>query len=122
MDLRYEEEREKCRQFLQESNVTHNGYSYEEKLQKIANREERVLDIFLDDVLDFKGDEDFVANIQKNTIRYVKFFREAAMRLLPLPTVSMEETHDVSAILSLHRGQEQVPESVRDVLNELERK
>eukprot|EP00605_Chrysophyceae_sp_TOSAG23-4_P001942 GSChrysophyteH1.ASY1.ANO1.2152.1 assembled CDS len=67
---------------------------YSVQLQEIANRERKVLEIDLDDVFNHKNDEEFLANIKRNTKRYVSVFSEKAMDFLPMPTRA-HRTHDV---------------------------
>ena len=73
--------------------------------QEIANRERTLLEIFVDDILDYKQDEDFVSNMKRNTIRYVRLFEKAVDALLPEATERIEE--DIFDIL-----QQQVQERV----------
>ena len=89
-------EYEKCLDFLQ--GFTYLGaQKYTEYLQEIADRERKLLEIYVDDILDHKHDDDFVANLMKNTVRYVRHFEKAAMELLPEPTTGLED--DVYDIL-----------------------
>ena len=69
--------------------------------QEIANRERTLLEIFIDDILDFRQDEDFVANMRRNTVRYVRLFEKAVEQLLPEATVRVDE--DIFDILQQQR-------------------
>jgi DNA replication licensing factor MCM7 len=71
-------------------------------LQSVANRATRIVEIDLDDVYAHEGDEQFVAEIQRNTLRYVKIFSEVADSLMPKPTVDLtaEGLEDVQDVCS----------------------
>ena len=69
--------------------------------QEVANRERTLLEIFVDDILDHKNDEEFVANLSRNTVRYVRLFEKAVEELLPPPGVQVEE--DIFDILQQQR-------------------
>jgi len=78
----YKEQREKCEDFLNNFNI--NGdYTYRTQLQEISDRERRLLQISIDDVLDFKNDDDFASNIKRNAPRYAQLFQDVADQLLP---------------------------------------
>ena len=57
----------------------------------------------MDDILEFKQDEDFVANIKRNSVRYIKLFEHSAEELMPLSTQAYET--DVFDILKEQRLQ-----------------
>eukprot|EP00941_MAST-03F_sp_MAST-3F-sp1_P004823 g4823.t1 len=88
----YADELEKCKRFLssyrQKSAPSLNGKEqmmakYKTILEDIAARKVKVIEIELDDVLDFEGDEDFVRHIERNARRYVNLFSTAIDDLLP---------------------------------------
>jgi DNA replication licensing factor MCM7 len=96
-----EEELEKCKDFLANYKVG-NDHPYSMQLQDIANRDRKLLEIQLDDVLSYKQDEDFVTNIKRNSKRYIKLFESAAE--LNLPTASRPvRSEDVFDILVKQR-------------------
>ena len=75
---------------------------YSVQLQEIANRERRVLQIAMDDILDFRNDDDFAGNIERNTSRYVQLFEEVADGLLPESLV--QHSSDIFDILKEQRS------------------
>ena len=77
-----EEERTKCSDFLRNYNIG-GDYIYRNQLQEIADRERKVLEISMDDIIDFKNDDEFASNVSKNTMRYIRYFEEETDRLLP---------------------------------------
>lgn len=90
---------EKCRDFLS------TFPSATIQLQDIANRQLKTLEIHLDDVLHHKGDQEFIANIQKNTQRYITYFEQAADNLLPAMNTNVEQ-NDFFDILESQRRQQ----------------
>jgi hypothetical protein len=46
------------------------------------------------------NDTDLANNIQKNTLRYIRYFEDEADQLLPAPTLHIEE-HDVRDTLEV---------------------
>ncbi|CAD7702196.1 unnamed protein product [Ostreobium quekettii] len=69
--------------------------------QNIANREQKTLDIYLDDLHEFfaESDPEFSKSVEHNSRRYVKLFCEAADSAMPAPTRSdiAEDIFDVIA-------------------------
>ena len=96
-----DEEKEKCENFLTTFRVG-SDYPYANQLREIANRERKLLEIQLDDVMDHKHDEAFVNNIKRNSKRYVKLFETAAEKFLPQST-TLAHNEDVFDILVKQR-------------------
>jgi DNA replication licensing factor MCM7 len=93
-------EKEKCRDFLE--NFVYGGENvYRTQIQEIANRERRLLEINMDDVIDFKNDDEFSTNVERNTLRYVHLFEEAADSIMPQSLRQHED--DIFDILSRQR-------------------
>ena len=70
-------EKQKCREFLQEFEIG-GDLKYRKQLQEVADRERKVLEVSVDDVIDFRNDDEFAANIERNTKRYIHLFEEEA--------------------------------------------
>jgi len=96
-----EKEQEKCKDFLANFRVG-DEHPYGAQLREIANRDRKLLEIELDDVLDYKQDEEFTNNIKRNCKRYVKLFETAAEQLLPAATGQIRNA-DVFDILVQQR-------------------
>jgi DNA replication licensing factor MCM7 len=96
------EEKDKCKEFLQNFVSEDNSRKYLDMLQEIANRERKVLTIDLDDIYCYKRDEDLIRNIESNTLRYLRHFEESADALLPQATVQRRRS-DVFDILQSQR-------------------
>ena len=81
------DEYQKCFRFLNEYEDG-GEQPYMERIQEIANRERSVIEIRLDDIVDFTNGNDmaFINNIKKNTRRYIIHFQKAIDELLPEPT------------------------------------
>lgn len=101
-----DEEATKCQDFLQMYEGQSGDYPYRIQLQEVANRERKVVKVLLDDIIDHKNDTEFVSNIQRNTVRYIRLFEAAIDTLLPQPTEEFER--DVYDILNgQHSAQQQ---------------
>lgn len=85
----------KCREFLEKSTNHFN------QLRDIANRQRKVLEICIDDVLMVMNDVEFVEHIKCNTTRYTKYFEEMVDILMPSANVGYEQ--DVFDILDHQR-------------------
>lgn len=85
----------KCREFLEKSTTHFN------QLREIANRQRKVLEICIDDIMMTMNDVDFVEHIKFNTTRYTKYFEEMVDILLPSPNINYEQ--DVFDILDNQR-------------------
>ena len=72
------QENEKCLDFLQNFTVDGNWNKYMDILREIKNRETKVLEISISDILSYKGDSEFADNIMKNTNRYIDHFERSA--------------------------------------------
>jgi hypothetical protein len=70
-------EKEKCLKFLNEFRIGVDWFKYREQLQEIVNRDRKVLEIDLTDIINFLNNTEFENNIKENTLRYVKLFEEA---------------------------------------------
>ena len=93
------DEKEKCIDFLR--NFLVGDYrKYMDQLQEISNRQRKVLELSIDDVFDYRNDEEFTDNIKSNTIRYMRYFELAADSLLPAESVQRGEK-DVFDILQV---------------------
>jgi len=117
----YEEERERCRQFLSEyrpdalPDQPREPLKYMRQILEIKKRERKALNIELNDVRAFRGlSGDFVSNIEGNTLRYIALFSEAVDELLRTSAVPDTITPDLETadILRQHREQ-QVREHAR---------
>lgn len=95
------DESEKCVDFLRNF-VVGDYRKYIDQLQEISNRQRKVLELSLDDVFDYRNDDEFVENIKSNTIRYLRYFELAADSLLPAESVQRGEK-DVFDILQVKR-------------------
>ena len=97
------DEKQKCSTFLRD--YTLGSFSkYMDQLQEIKNRQRRVLEIHCDDILDHRNDDDFVQNITRNTLRYLRYFEEAADEILDsLAETVRRQENDVFDILQNQR-------------------
>jgi DNA replication licensing factor MCM7 len=77
---------DKCRDFLTHFRDELGQLKYLNILQEVADRTLYVIIIELDDILRFKSDTEFLANIQCNTVRYVKYFEDEVDKLMPEST------------------------------------
>ncbi|KAI6005829.1 MCM2/3/5 family-domain-containing protein [Pisolithus albus] len=79
---------------------------YMQQLQRIANREQQMLTIELEDIHQHeKTVAELVTRIQSNTRRYVALFYEAVDKLMPSPTKDISDHDEVMDIL-LHQRRE----------------
>jgi hypothetical protein len=101
-----EVEEQICFQFLQNFSL-HD--LYRQTLQSIANRETKLLEIFMDDLIAYsqlrreKDIDKFPDNVKRNTSRYVIYFEKAADLLLPTPNNFYHVEEDVFDIMAQHR-------------------
>ncbi|KJE89885.1 DNA replication licensing ATPase [Capsaspora owczarzaki ATCC 30864] len=80
----YEREEEICRAFISDFTSNDQGvdkFKYMAQLQQIADRQQKLLIIDLEDVSTF--DADFATRIESNTARYLKIFAETIDKLMP---------------------------------------
>jgi len=78
------QELELCQQFLANfQDETDGSKKYLKSLGEVAQRDREDIEIYLDDVLSYEGNEAFVNRIEKNTFRYIELFSEAADKLMP---------------------------------------
>ncbi|KAG6814586.1 hypothetical protein H0H92_000115 [Tricholoma furcatifolium] len=79
---------------------------YMAQLQKIANREQQMLSIDLEDIYTHENTlSELVSRIRNNTRRYVMLFSEVVDRLMPLPTKDISEQDEVIDVI-LHQRRE----------------
>ena len=86
--VNYDADEKACMEFLQTfaaSGGDGTGFKYRDQLQDIANRRSKILEIDLNDLLGWKGDELLVEKIMTNTKRYINLLHKAADKLLPEP-------------------------------------
>ncbi|CAG8471211.1 29997_t:CDS:2, partial [Racocetra persica] len=86
-----------------------NSYKYKRQLQAIANREQDVLIIELDDIAAWedKAEGGLLHRIQENTRRYIKMFYDVIdkkeNRLMPAPEREIDFDDDVIDVIMQHR-------------------
>ncbi|TFK42487.1 minichromosome maintenance protein mcm7p [Crucibulum laeve] len=79
---------------------------YMEQLQRIANREQQMLTVDLEDISTHEGGvSELVSRIRSNTRRYVSLFSEVVDSLMPQPTKDISE-HDEVIDVILHQRRE----------------
>ncbi|EPQ57870.1 MCM-domain-containing protein [Gloeophyllum trabeum ATCC 11539] len=77
-----------------------------QQLQRIANREQEMLVVDLEDVAEYeKTFADLVSRIQNNTRRYVNLFSEVVDALMPMPTKDISDQDEVIDVI-LHQRRE----------------
>ncbi|KAJ8594277.1 minichromosome maintenance protein mcm7p [Rhizopogon salebrosus TDB-379] len=82
------------------------GLKYMRQLQRVANREQQMLTIDLEDVHQHeKTVAELVSRIRNNTRRYITLFSEAVDKLMPPPTKDISE-HDEVIDVILHQRRE----------------
>ncbi|KAI0086345.1 MCM2/3/5 family-domain-containing protein [Irpex rosettiformis] len=82
------------------------GMKYMQQLQRIANREQQMLTIDLEDIAEFeKTVADLVYRIRNNTQRYVGLFSDVVDSVMPTPTKDISE-HDEVIDVILHQRRE----------------
>ncbi|KAI0705890.1 MCM-domain-containing protein [Cytidiella melzeri] len=82
------------------------GMKYMEQLQRIANREQQMLVIDLEDISEFeKTVVELVHRIRNNTQRYVGLFSDVVDSIMPTPTKDITE-HDEVIDVILHQRRE----------------
>jgi len=97
------QENEKCLDFLQNFTVDGNWNKYMDILKEIKNRETKLLEISISDILNYKGDSEFTNNIIKNTNRYIDHFEKAADKILDTLRATVIHTKDVFDIIKEQR-------------------
>ena len=97
------------RRLVEEARAGGEDAKYMRKLQGIANRELRTLDVELDDLVSFAARkttddaqlDNLLAEVLRNTKRYVQLFAEAADELMPAPIAGrMQGPEDVIDVLT----------------------
>ncbi|KAG6851306.1 hypothetical protein H0H93_011742 [Arthromyces matolae] len=79
---------------------------YLKQLQRIANREEQLFTIELEDIYTHENTlSELVTRIRNNTRRYVLLFSEVVDRLMPLPTKDISDQDEVIDVI-LHQRRE----------------
>ncbi|GJE87066.1 MCM family DNA replication licensing factor [Phanerochaete sordida] len=82
------------------------GLKYMDQLQRVANREQQMLVIDLEDVAEHeKTVSELVSRVRNNTRRYVTLFSEVIDKLMPIPTKDISE-HDEVIDVILHQRRE----------------
>eukprot|EP00128_Syssomonas_multiformis_P012475 Colp12_sorted_trinity150504_noHs@10580 len=93
MAMNYAEQQETLTNFMKEflcpdaDGVEH--YKYAELLQRVSNREEKVVNIHVDDLIQY-GQDELAAKVERNTLRYINMFCTVIDELLPAPTVELD--------------------------------
>ncbi|KZT71252.1 MCM-domain-containing protein [Daedalea quercina L-15889] len=128
IDVNYEDEKEKIQEFLSSfvsqdkdiargiADIDINGdkdapasgrtIKYMEQMQRIANREQELLVIDLEDISEHqKTVSELVSRIIRNTRRYVILFSEVIDHLMPVPTKDISEFDEVIDVI-LHQRRE----------------
>ncbi|KAF8746099.1 hypothetical protein AX14_000158 [Amanita brunnescens Koide BX004] len=98
------------------ANAERSPLKYLAQLQRIANREQQMLVVELEDIKAHQNDaSDLVARIQSNARRYVNLFCEVIDKLMPQPTRDISE-HDevIDVILHQRRERNQQIDGVQD--------
>eukprot|EP00124_Ichthyophonus_hoferi_P000472 Ihof_evm2s18 gene=Ihof_evmTU2s18 len=112
------EDRTRCRQFFTEFvGVDKEGNQtkkYLDALQAIANRQNSELVIDLDDVYR-EYNQDFVEDIQKNTLRYVNIFGGIADEMMPEPNLEFSEDNASAEDLLLEHRKQQAIENGQEL-------
>lgn len=93
---------EKCADFLRNFRTKRREKKYELLLQRVANREEKVIDISLDDIQSYhSNDPTFLQHIEENSLRYISLFSNAIDGdNMPKPDPNKDLPWDVYDILS----------------------
>ncbi len=94
-------EKQKCREFLQEFEIG-GELKYRDQLQEIADRKRVVLEVSMDDIVDFRNDDEFAANMERNTKRYILLFEEEVDSLLPVS--DLRHSDDIYDVLREQRN------------------
>ncbi|TDL24999.1 minichromosome maintenance protein mcm7p [Rickenella mellea] len=82
------------------------GLKYADQLQHIANREQQMLVIDLEDISEHeKTVADLVARIRNNTQRYVKLFCQVVDTIMPQPTKDISDQDEVIDVI-MHQRRE----------------
>ncbi|KAG2331229.1 hypothetical protein Bca52824_002409 [Brassica carinata] len=88
-----------AKEFLANFTDANGGAKYLEILQEVANRKSRAIQVALQDIINYKGlDEfhEFMTRLTENTRRYVSIFSSAIDELLPEPTEAFpDDDHDI---------------------------
>ncbi|KAF8495302.1 MCM2/3/5 family-domain-containing protein [Gautieria morchelliformis] len=78
---------------------------YMDQLQRIANREQQMLSMDLEDIAEHETVAELVFRIRNNTRRYVQLFSEVVDELMPVPSRDITH-HDEVIDVILHQRQE----------------
>ncbi|KAF8965237.1 MCM-domain-containing protein [Flammula alnicola] len=130
INIKYEDEKDRIRDFLSkfkggqekdlvqdfsnigiddEDDVTRSEPStlkYMQQLQRIANRDQQMLVIDLEDILTHETTiSELVSRIRNNTRRYVSLFSEVVDKLMPQPTKDISDQDEVIDVI-LHQRRE----------------
>jgi len=100
--LEYERDTDKFKQFLQE--FQRDGvFTYQDTLQKVANRDEKRIMINLSDVTEFFNDQEIADKVAANTVRYHSIVKQAIDAVMPSSTQDVDNNVDVTDILYQQR-------------------
>uniref|UniRef100_M4C9L8 DNA replication licensing factor MCM7 n=1 Tax=Brassica campestris TaxID=3711 RepID=M4C9L8_BRACM len=95
----FEADKALAKEFLANFTYASGGSKYLEILQEVANRKTRAIQVDLQDLINYKGfDEfhEFMTRLTENTRRYVSIFSSAIDELLPEPTEAFpDDDHDI---------------------------
>ncbi|KDR81703.1 hypothetical protein GALMADRAFT_221568 [Galerina marginata CBS 339.88] len=130
IDIKYEDEKDRINDFLSKfkgsqekdlerdfaniafdeqiglANAETQSRKYIQQLQRIANRDQQMLVIDLEDILAHEGTiSELVSRIRNNTRRYVNLFSEVVDKLMPQPTKDISEQDEVIDVI-LHQRRE----------------
>ncbi|THH09436.1 hypothetical protein EW146_g8682 [Bondarzewia mesenterica] len=130
LSINYEDEKQKIQSFMKtfvgvDQDVTHGianmdigdqdedgpasrirGLKYMSQLQRIANREQQMLVIELEDIARHeKTMSEIVSRIRNNSRRYVKLFNEVVDGIMPVPTKDISDQDEVIDII-MHQRRE----------------
>ncbi|KAF9473770.1 MCM-domain-containing protein [Pholiota conissans] len=88
------------------SNPEARSLKYMTQLQRIANREQQMLVIDLEDIRNHENSvSDLVSRIRENTRRYVNLFSEVVDKIMPQPTKDISDQDEVIDVI-LHQRRE----------------
>ncbi|PRP83767.1 hypothetical protein PROFUN_08965 [Planoprotostelium fungivorum] len=107
----YEPDLKRCKEFLEkfgtivEEDGIHNFvYKYERILREVAERRRRVIEISLDDIIEYQSSwSDLVYSIEKNAVRFNALFCKAVDDILSVTETQIQGEDDVVDILWRHR-------------------
>jgi len=97
----YDQEKARCIEFIKSfadqrlhDDTVHGKLKYMRALQRVANKESKLIELELDDIKEYfsaQKDAHFIERIQRNTATYVSIFSEVIDHNMPQPTVNFKE-------------------------------